>query len=156
MAKNRFTKSFIPEPWKKYWVQDWDGELKEVDIKKSQIKQFIDIKTNRFMKSYFLWDEEDKRIIALNWDLFKYFYILGKFSDEDNCINMEKFRAFQNVSWPYYSRLKKILVDRGIITRKNKLYYLNPIFCMKRDKMSLELWEMFKEKNAQLYWITEL
>lgn len=154
MQSNKYCKKFEAKPWKKYIEIDeitWEAE--EVIIRKIYNKRIITHKT-KFMMIFT--EGIQTAIYKEIWEYYKYIWVLSDCTWYDNTINLTRFRKVIDISDPAYSRLKKKLIDFWMIAEKEKEYYLNPIIWVRKQEIDLDIWDLFKTKNKELYNITEL
>lgn len=150
MRKWQYSKSISIEPWYEYLKQDKNWEIHNVEIKVSWT-DFIKSKKH-FMKVF-----QNQTLFAnVIWEDYKYLSIFFDIIMFDNSFHLQKFQKACWINPSNFSRLKKRLVDNWIIAENNWIFYLNPAIAIRSDIISFELMELFKEKNAQVYWITEL
>ena len=150
MRKWQYSKSISVEPWYEYLKQDKNWEIHKVEIKVSWT-DFIKSKKH-FMKVF-----QNQTLFAnVIWEDYKYLSIFFDIIMFDNSFHLQKFQQACWINPSNFSRLKKRLTDNWIIAESNGVFYLNPAIAIRSDIISFELMELFKEKNTQIYWITEL
>ena len=132
-------------------IETWEIE----NIKYKYKKQIISIKKKSFMK---IFDNKNLKFKLYNnlGDYIKYIYLITDYIDYSNTINFVLFQKDYNINDPLLSKIRKRFSNYNIIVKDNKIWYLNPIIAIKGTEIELELWELFKDKNLKLYWITNL
>lgn len=150
MRKWQYSKSISVEPWFEYLKQDQNGEIHKVEIKISWT-DFIKSKKH-FMKVF-----QNQTLFAnVIWEDYKYLSIFFDIIMFDNSFHLSKFQQSCNINPSNFSRLKKRLITNWIIAEMGWIYYLNPAIAIRSDIISFDLMNLFKEKNTEIYWITEL
>lgn len=137
----------------KYLVDKDTWEIEE--IKFSNSHSFISIKNKSFMRVF---DNRElkKRIYERLWDYTKYILLISDYTDYWNTINFPLFQKDYDITDPLLSKIRKRLEDSNIIVKNDKVWYLNPIIAYKGTEVSVELWDMFKDKTLEIYWIKSL
>lgn len=127
-------------------------EIRELETNRKKIIKFIKPK-KKFMKLYALQNIE---MIKSIWDDWVALIILFDCIDTDNCINMVSFDRKVWGTPSVRSRRRARLIKKWIICKEWRLFYLNPCIAIKTEVVNYKLWDLFKDINSKLYWITEL
>lgn len=137
----------------KYLVDKDTWEIEEIEF--TNRHSFISIKTKSFMR---IFDNRElkKRIYERLWDYTKYILLLSDYTDYWNTINFPLFQKDYDITDSLLSKIRKRLEDANIIVKNGKVWYLNPIVAFKWTEVSVELWDIFKDKSSEIYWITSL
>lgn len=153
MQSPRYSKKISCEPWKKYFAMDENWELNPVDIESTRTNKFISHKS-KFMKVFI---ETIPILIEKTKDLYKYVSLLQSCIWYENQVDMLEFREKTWLETPQsFSRVKSRLIDMWIIAKNGIRYYYNPAIAIKSDKIDVDLWNLFAEKNKAIYNIDKI
>lgn len=141
----------------KYLVNKETWEVEEIKFVISK----INIKNRTFMK---LLDNKDIKIMLYKWvwdmkgigDYIKYLLLLADYVWYDNSISFNHFQKDYWISDVLMSKIRNRLKEYNIIVKDDKIYYMNPIFLVRGQTVEKELFELFRKKNQELYWIESL
>lgn len=155
MSNSRKRKVFDIEPWKKYYEWDEYWTLKEVEPKDISLWSKLSSHRKYFMKFFLEWIQEI--LFKKVGDDCKYFQVLSEcIIDTDNMVMISKFRSIIDLSDTGYFTLLRRLQEKAVIAKLDKNWYMNPIICMRWSDIKKEVWDLFKEKSAMLYWVKEI
>lgn len=135
-------------------------ECRDINIARYKPK-IVTIKRIHHMKYYDSYDIK-KKVYELTWDYAKYVYLLADFVDWRNCINMYHFQEVYWIQDSIMTKIRKRLsCDENwdwpwVIAKHNKQWFMNPCIANKWDKIEMEIVDLFKAKNKELYNVTEL
>ena len=137
----------------KYLVDKETWEIEEINFISKQ--EFISIKHKPFMR---LFDNKELKqsIYKRLWDYIKYIFLLSDYTDYWNTINFALFQKEYWITDPLLSKIRNRLEENNIIKKESKVWYLNPIIIFKWTDLSIELWDLFKKWNLDLYWINKI
>lgn len=136
----------------KYLVDKETWEVEEIEYYETK---YISINKKPFMR---IFDNKElkKEIYENLWDYVKYILLLTDYIDYQNTINFNLFQFDYKISDVLLSKIRKRLSDYAIITKQNKIWYMNPIITCKWWEITTDLWNMFEEKNRDIYKINSI
>lgn len=144
------------EQWKKYYECSEDWEL--LEIKKTRdvlIWGKISFYNSLFMK---LWNDWRLEVFYEKiWQDCQYIIPLAAcVIDYDNSINMWKLQNMLWLSVPWWYVLTKRLRKKWIIGKIQKEWFVNPFIFWKWNNIRADVFHLFRETTAMLYWIKEI
>lgn len=152
MNNIKYCKKINIKPWDVYYKQNKETwEIEYIEPIKQYWPKFI-TPIIKFMKVFTEWNIQTI-IFKIIWEYYKYIGVLLDCTWYDNVINMAKFRKTINITDPAFSKLKFKLKELNIFKEIEWEFFLNPIIWIKSEKISKELWDLFKKSNKELFWI---
>lgn len=142
-------------PWEVYYKENLWWELERFIPEEILSREFFTPIHNKNYMKVFTGDIQTT-IYHVVGEYYKYTGVLRDYTDSSNVVNMVKFRKAIDITPAAYSNLKKKLLEFAIIAENEWETYLNPIIGIRNENIKVTTWNLFKEKNKELYNITEI